>query len=290
MTQRTFKRQRGFFTFAQNGKTDYLRLAYGMALSLAATQKEVPYLAVGVTPGTVIPPKYKEVFDEVVEIYWGDAAQDASWKLQNEWKAYHMTPYEETIKLDCDMLFLQNIDLWWETLGTRDVWASTTALTFRGDVATSDYYRKTFTANQLPNVYTAFMYFRSSDLAKELFEMAEIIYQNWEKFRYEFTDEPRPTEVSTDVVFALAIKLIGAEDECTFPQRNFPNFVHMKSKLQNWDNDQITEEWTKHIGVYFTDDLELKIGRCRQLAPLHYHIKEFLTDDMIKQYERYLGI
>ena len=51
---RTTKRPRGFLTFAQNGKLDYLRMAYAMALSLKATQRE-PYLTVVVTPGTVVP-------------------------------------------------------------------------------------------------------------------------------------------------------------------------------------------------------------------------------------------
>ena len=35
---REFKRERGFLTFAQNSTTDYVRLAYGLALSLKATQ------------------------------------------------------------------------------------------------------------------------------------------------------------------------------------------------------------------------------------------------------------
>lgn len=290
-TERTFIRKRGFFTFAQNGTTDYLRLAYGLALSLKATQVEVPYLAVGVTPGTVIPDHYRAVFDQVIEIPWEDAAATSSWKLENEWKAYHMTPYEETIKLDCDMLFLDNVDDWWDFLSAQDVWASTTALTYRGQVATSDFYRKTFTANNLPNVYTAFMYFRYSDLAKELFTMAEIIFQNWEHFRFTFMEEPRPDVVSTDVVFALAMKLLDVENECTNTTREYPAFVHMKTQLQDWGGGQsIPENWLDSISVFMTEDLELKIGRYRQLAPLHYHVKEFLTDEMIQLMENKLRI
>jgi hypothetical protein len=42
-TNREFKRKRGFFTFAQNGTHDYVRMAYALALSLKATQTDVPY-------------------------------------------------------------------------------------------------------------------------------------------------------------------------------------------------------------------------------------------------------
>jgi hypothetical protein len=281
---RTFKRKRGFFTFAQNGKHDYIRMAYALALSLKETQEEVTYLSIGVTPGTVVPEEYKWAFDEIIEIPWGDAAEKSDWKLENEWKAYHMTPYEETIKLDTDMLFLDDISEWWDMLAKQDVCAATTALTYRGEAVTSDFYRKTFTANKLPNVYTAFMYFKYSDLAKELFEMAEIITHNWEHFRFEYLEEPRPTEFSTDIVFALAMRLIGREDECVSTGA-FPNFIHMKTQLQGWNPNEVTEDWTQHIGSYFTAELELKIGRFRQLAPLHYHIKSFLTDEMIELYE-----
>ena len=38
-------------------------------------------------------------------------------------------------------------------------------LTYRGTVADTSYYRKTFTANQLPNVYCAFHYFKKNDIA-----------------------------------------------------------------------------------------------------------------------------
>lgn len=286
---RTFKRQRGFLTFAQNGETDYLRMAYALGLSLKATQRRVPHLSVIITPGTDVPSHYRDVFDEVIDVPWLDEARDSTWKLENEWKAYHVTPYEETIKLDADMLFTSDMASAWDIMSKQDVFACTTAETYRGEIVTSDYYRKTFTANRLPNVYTAMMYFRYSDLALELFEQVEVIYHNWQRFFYEFMDEPRPTFVSTDVVFALAMKVLGIEDECTFPQLSYPRFVHMKSHIQNWP-EGVSDDWMDHIGATLTPDLELKIGRFQQILPVHYHAKPFLTDDMIETYEKYLGI
>ena len=56
---------RGYIVIAQNsGDTDYLRMAYGLALSLKATQTTVSNLCVCVDKGTVIPKKYLEVFDQ----------------------------------------------------------------------------------------------------------------------------------------------------------------------------------------------------------------------------------
>lgn len=290
---RTFKRKQGFLTFAQNsGDTDYLRMAYALALSLKATQSEVKDLSVVVTPGMEIPDKYREVFDEVIDVPWLDEARQSKWKLENEWKSYHITPYEETVKLDGDMLFTTDIAHWWPILGRQDFHACTQVEAYRGELITNDYYRKVFTANNLPNVYTAFMYFKYSDFAKEVFELAEIIFHNWETFFHQFLEPVlRPTFVSTDVVFALALKLLDAVDEGTNDLLPLPRFVHMKSHIQGWpEADDLNENWLTHVPATLTNDLQLKVGLHRQTLPFHYHQKQFLTDEIIRTYEKALGL
>jgi hypothetical protein len=230
---RDFKRERGYLTFAQNGDTDYLRMAYALALSLKATQGEtIPHLSVVITPGMNVPDKYRAVFDEVIDVPWLDEARESSWKLENEWKAYHATPYKETVKLDADMLFLSDVSHWWSTFES-DLFACTQVETYRGQLATSDFYRKTFTANQLPNVYSAFTFFRYSDMAQEFFELCEIIFHNWQKFFHEYLEpDTRPKVVSTDVVFALAMKLLDLSETCTSSYLPAPRFVHMRSRFR----------------------------------------------------------
>lgn len=287
---RTFKRKRGFLTFAQNNDTDdYLKLAYATALSIRATQTEGAYLSVAITPKTKIPKHYRKVFDEIIDIPWVDEAKNSQWKLENEWKAWDTTPYEETIKLDADMIFTGDIKEWWPLMATQDVMMCNTVETYRGDVITSDFYRKVWTANDLPNIYTGMMYFKANEKAKELFYMAQHIFHNWQRY-FELFLEPvtRPKFVSTDVVFALAAKILG-EDEYTSPLP-VPRFVHMKSRLQGWPEPlQEDEDWTKHVSVTLTDDLTLKIGRQKQTLPFHYHRKNFV-DKVIGVYEKKLRI
>jgi hypothetical protein len=286
---RQFAKKRGFLTVAQNGTTDYVRMAYALALSLKVSQDNVSDLSIMVTPGTKIPDKYRAVFDEIIDIPWLDEANSSDWKLENEWKVYHVTPYEETIKLDADMLFPTDISQWWDIMAANDLTFATKAKTFRGEAVTSDYYRKTFTANGLPDVYSALMYFRYSDRAEEFFKMAEVIFHNWEHFFFKFLDETRPTFVSTDVVYALALRCLDIEDEVTVPNP-VPAFVHMKSGVQNFGGITVGENWLRKIATTLTDDLDLQIGTHRQFLPVHYHRKEFLTDQMIHTYERILGL
>lgn len=284
---------RGYLTLAENTpETDYLRLAYGLALSIKATQSQNANVSVGVSPSMTIPKKYKEVFDQVIILPWEDNAEGQSWKLENEWKAYHITPYDETVKLDSDMLFLDDISHWWDLLALKDFWATTQVYTYRQHLVTSDYYRKLFTSNELPNIYTAFMYFKKSELSHQIFEMAELIFQNSEKFFYEFLDESRPKKPSTDVVFALAIKLLDVIDDatCKFDDLSSPSFVHMKPNVQGWKGIQADNEWYKTIPSILSADLNLKVGTHKQVLPFHYVSKTFLTDDIIQKYEYKLGI
>jgi hypothetical protein len=288
---RDFKRERGYLTFAQNGgEMDYLRMAYALALSLKATQpEEASHLSVAITPGMTVPDKYRAVFDHVIDIPWVDEARDSTWKLENEWKAYHVTPYKETVKLDADMLFLSDVSNWW-SLFENDIFACTQVETYRGELVTSDYYRKTFTANNLPNVYSAFTFFRYSEMAEEFFNLSEIIFHNWQTFFHEYLEpDTRPKIVSTDVVFGLAMKLLDITGECT-STLPAPRFVHMRSQVQNWPEGIASEEWIKHVRPSLTSDLQLKLGLYRQHLPVHYHWKSFLTNEMITTFEKALGI
>ena len=107
---------KGYFTIAQNKIVqDYLKLAYGLALSIKDTQ-EINNISLGITPGVKVPDKYRLVFDHIIEIPFEDAAARFKWKLQNEWKVFHMTPYEETIKLAADMYFPTDISHWWKKI------------------------------------------------------------------------------------------------------------------------------------------------------------------------------
>ena len=279
-------RQRGFFTFAQNsGDLDYVRLAYALALSLKASQHSTAYLSIGITPGTVVPEQYAWAFDNIIEIPWGDHAADSSWKLENEWKAIHMTPYVETIKLDCDMLFFNDISNWWDQLGQQDFAVCNRVLNYRTDTVDSDHYRKVFTENALPNVYTAFMYFKKTPEVFEIFDLVRYVYFNWQSF-FETCLKPyqRPQYPSTDVIFALVLKLLDL-DQTWYATKQIPTFTHMKTQLQGWGSEGMLEDWTRHMSVFFNPALECKIGNYLQFFPLHYHVKNFITDDIIGYYE-----
>lgn len=284
---KTNQRPRGFFTFAQNtGTTDYLRMAYLLALNLKATQTKIPYLSIGITPGTTVPSDYAWAFDNIIEIPWGDDARLSEWKLQNEWKAIHMSPYDETVKLDCDMLFFRDISLWWDMMSMEEFHICNRVVDHRGKTINNDHYRKDFTANALPNVYTAMTYFKKTSGTFELFSLVRDLFLGWDTVRMNLLAyEHRPRLASTDLVFALALKLMDLDGRW-YTENSFPTFTHMKTYLQGWKDDGLHEDWYKNVPGFLRPDLGCKIGNHEQLFPLHYHAKGFVTDRMIGYHEK----
>lgn len=277
---------RGYLILAQNTKRDdYVKLAYALALSIKNTQSTEFKVALATTEDN-IPEKYMDVFDYVIDVPWTDQAVFSKWKIENKWKYYYMTPFDETIVLDADMLFPADISHWWDILSKKDVWITDAPRTFKGEVITSTRYRPAFVTNELPNVYTAFMYFKKTELSAQLFKMTELIFENWERFFYVYLDETRPKHLSGDVAYALAIKILGIENECFGNSKNIPSFVHMKSFVQNIDEKYLTEDWTQHFPTYFADDGTFKIGNYEQTLPFHYQQKSWLTDEMIEVLEK----
>jgi hypothetical protein len=307
---REFKRDRGYITIAQrSGETDYLRMAYALALSLKKTQSEVSHLTVVVTPGTKVPTKYADVFDEVIEIPWGDDAEYFAWKIHNKWKVYHLSPYKETVLLDADMIFPTDVSHWWDTMELRDVLFTTRPMTYRGTPIVPNAYRQHFIENDLPMVYTAFMYFRWCDMAHELFDTVKVIYKNWHtlytnyqlrrtnddvlaamnafrnKDRWGWTHffQNFPKDASGDLAFAMATKILGIEDATT-TDFAFPTFTHMKTLDQGLSYPDA--DWRKIFSYSLTREAKLRIGDYQQQYPFHYAEKSWLTDDIVEKLER----
>lgn len=276
---------KGYVILAQNNKSDdYVRMAYGLALSIKNTQKEVTSVTLITDIPDAVPHHCVSIFDNIIQIPWFDDALESDWKVENRWKIYHITPYDETILLDADMIFLSNIDNWWNYLSDNfDLFVTTKTITYRNEPITSDYYRKVFTENDLPNAYSAFTYFKKTDFSKEFWMLVEIISKNWQVFYNKYLPKSKPKHLSMDVVFALAIKILGIEDQVT-STLDYPTFVHMKSRIQGWNT--ATDNWMDFAGVYFNKKNELKISNYQQFGIFHYTEKKFLSNYVLNAMEK----
>jgi len=272
---------KGFVVLAQNTSTvDYVKQAYALALSIKNTQKTVT--TISLITNDPVPVQYKHVFDKIIEIPWGDLANNPVWKIENRWKIFHVSPYEETIVLDTDMLFLDDISDWWKYCSNSDLKFCSTIKNYKNEIISTDIvHRKTFIANKLPNPYVALFYFKKSDLALEFFKVLEFVVKNWEFCSKTITTTSPQKWLSIDLATAMSIYIMGIEEQVLDPCSPL-EFTHMKTAIQGWS--PVPSSWQNVVSFNFDDGVML-VGNYRQQFLFHYVEKDFLTDTMLVKLE-----
>jgi hypothetical protein len=182
------------------------------------------------------------------------------------------------------MIFQRDYSHWVDYFENNcELYVAPEAYTFRGEVITSDFYRKTFTANELPNLYSAFTWFRkSSQLATTFFKLVQRITEYPTEFKNLYLSKLIPEVVGTDEAFGLAAKIMGIEDQIAYPME-FPRFVHMKPQCQNFKYP--INKWHLDLGIYKDKYNNIKIGTYRQDDIIHYVEKDIDLVGLIDTYD-----
>jgi hypothetical protein len=194
--------------------------------------------------------------------------------MLNRTKVYELSPFDETVMLDADMIFLDDVSHWWNYLNKYPLLITNKVKTYRGEWVTKSPYRKTFVSNNLPNCYNAFTYFKKDPMVEEFFVLINNIVQNWDEWTLRYAPEDRQSWASIDLAMAIALKVL---DYNAFTPLDYPTFTHMKSGCQGWSN--YSEDWRKHLGCYVSNG-QLRLGNYRQSGILHY-VDKHLPNELL---------
>lgn len=264
----------GYLIFAApNEKIDYLKIAYACALTIKSTQKQ-GYDKVALVidkKERLAEIKSSWVFDHVIE--WNEAEGWDGRSFMDQ-----LSPWDNTVCIDADMLFLRDHSHWIDYFVENcDLYICNSAYKVSGEKITSDYYRKTFTRNSLPNLYSMWTFFKK-DQYTEFFDLNREIISNPVEFKNMFLKECTPKVVGTDEAFALSAYLLGIDNEIAY-DLDFLKIVHMKPMVQDWpwEVDRVTDQ----NGFYLNTEGQLKIGNFQQYYPVHYVEKDIITDEVI---------
>ena len=256
---------KGFLWFAQNNeKTDYVELSIKLAKSIKEHNRENKVCVV-----TDHNSKFENQYVDIVKVLNDDDRANHDIKWANEYKAFSVTPFTHTIKLEADMLWTTNTDWWWHHLWQHDMVFSVDCFDYRDNVVKDHTYRKLFLRNNLPNIYNGLMYFRKSTFAKTFFDTAKTITNNWQTVRSEILINCHDEHPSTDVVFALAYRLLDPTQQHLINYDWFKfihnkNAIHGLSRIRNHNDYLLTQRSLDKIYV----------GEKRVSRVFHYHDKE----------------
>ena len=199
---------------------------------------------------------------------YGDQAPNTNWKLQNDWQVYEASPYDETIKLEADMIIPRNIDHWWNILSYKDIVVCNKIRNFKNELSDVRVYRRFIDENNLPDVYNAITYFKKSETSKKFYEIIKDVFENWDEYKSILKCNPKEL-CTTDWAYSIACHIIGTE-KTTMPDFDEFSMIHMKQ----WVNGLPTENWTDTL-IYEILPNQIRINTYPQMYPFHYHIKNF---------------
>ncbi len=267
---------------AKSEGADYHKMAYSLALSIKNTQKWGYNNVALVTDDPDDLSRFNSlwVFDEVIK-YNGQKGWNGRSYMDK------LTPWDHTICLDADMLFFRDISHCVEYfVENTELYVANDSWTYRGEKVTNDFYRKAFTKNDLPNLYSFFTFFKKdSEIVNEFFTLGRYIIENPREFSNTFLSKVKPRIMGTDEAFALSAKILDIADQIAYPLE-FPKVVHMKGMIQNWPWP--ADDWSDHVGFYFNTRNELKISNFKQHDLVHYVKKDIITDEIISLQEEVL--
>ena len=266
--------QQGWLTFAQNSaETNYVNLAYLLALSIKATCKHNRF-AVVVDPESEasITAKQRKVFDHVITIPHTEPFYNEAWLM-------NVTPFKETFKVESDMIVPRSLDHWWAGCRTQDVCYTNSVRDYRGNISTSRYYRKFFDANNLDNAYNGFTYIRYSSNGMDFCRTMQKILQSWDGLRDTVLDYNVYDKPDTDILYGLAQSFLDIE--CS-NRLSYPTFTHMKPVINGWKPSM---RWQDAVPWTLTNDFNLIVGGYAQQYPFHYYDKTFCTPELTDRYE-----
>jgi hypothetical protein len=268
---------KGYLLFAIDNPV-YAKLAYACALSIKNTQAVCNNVTV-VTNTLDAFSDYKNIFDEIV-VYSGPGGMDA------RVRAYDYTPYNETVLLDADLLFLKPMDHYWDMMKNRDLFITNAPQTYNGKQFKYGYYRRTMQEHKLPDIYNAWTYFKKeSDLAKEFFTLAKEITDNSSVYLNTILTGTAYKSIPTDEAFALALCILDKVNEVV-PGWDFPRITHMKPAVQQWKES--VPDWADKLRFTIDQDLSVKLGVWQQSDLLHYVKKDLITDEILLLLEQKL--
>tara|TARA_B100000214_G_scaffold368817_1_gene340923 strand:- start:276 stop:1064 length:789 start_codon:yes stop_codon:yes gene_type:complete len=256
---------KGFLWFAQNNsETDYVELSIKLAKSIKHWNKQNKICVITDKQSNFSHPSV-----DIVKVLQNDDSAEHNIKWANEWKAFSVTPFKHTIKLEADMIWTTNTDWWWNYLWQNNLVFSVDCRNYKDVVVSKTPYRKLFIKNHLPNIYNGLMYFRKSKWAQHFFRTAEYIVNNWKYTKTKMLINCHDQYPSTDVVFALAYRIIDPTNKHLINYDWF-KFLHHKPAVNNL---QHTKDQNNYLFPNQAGE-NIYLGEKRVSRVWHYHNKD----------------
>ena len=275
---------RGFLTIGIDTDVNKIKNSYALALSIKISDPTAEVcIVVEADKMDYVEEQFGDAFDYIVELPFGNTAFKDGFHGANFWQIIHCTPFEETIYVDYDTLFLNvHIGDLWEKFSGFGIGVPTYAKTYRNRLANKGMTFETELTYELPTFHNQMMYFKRDDkLALEWFKMADPFFQNWRDAYNVFFKEKKPESFNKNVICNLVTHSLDVANEIAV---NVPIYYDLDSRAQYLWNNDVPENATELLNTWFTTRYGLYIENSLvQHGIVHYKDEDFIDKDIIDE-------
>ena len=258
---------RGFLIQAQT--EEERRQAVALAFSIKSNNKEAQVSLVVGELGE-IEEWHEEPFDTIIEYPF----QNKINPRVNDWQAWWVTPYEDTIVVDCASLVLQDMTTIWDYLVDYDICFPGTIKDFKGNTVTEDPRYAWLEEYKINYVHAGWFYFKKNEASMDYFKLADPYMQNYhELFKHKFNPQHIPEYFPPDVMHGIVANDMALENIVD------KNLYYVDMDISN-NHYSASPRWIDYLNVWPRDNGAVKIQNYATQGILCYKEPEFLTEDI----------
>ena len=285
--------KRGFIIIGINTDVDKMQYAEACALSIKKCDPEASICLLyddknSETENNLS--KYTSSFDLAAPLPFGNTGHNDGFHGSNLWQVHQASPYDETIYVDYDTLFI-NVDVpqLWDTFSPYELAMSNKAMTYRnGQCNVKTQFEYELVAN-LPKLYNSMIYFKKeSKITNEWFKMADPIFQNWRDTYNTVFKDKKPDTFNKNILCNIVTSLLDIEKQISVP---VINFYDLEAKSQYLWNNDVSPEWSQNLNYWFANNNHLMIeNSIISSGIVHYRDENFLTNEILNEYRTQIDI
>lgn len=281
---------RGFVTLGIDTEKDQIQYSYLLACSIKICDPSAEFcLIVDKDKSDFVPKKYHHVFDYIIELPYGNTGWKDGFHGSNLWQVRNASPFDETIYLDSDTIFMNvDIPLLWDSLAGYDIAFLNNPKTFRNQDFDKQNTFEIENHYDYPKFFSNFIYFKNdSPKAIEWFKMADPVFQNWREVYNTMFKEIKPNSFNKTLLVNTVINLLDIKDEISI---DMPYFYDLENRGQNFWNKDIPYNWTEMLNYWFNIKRQLLIEtHAISSGIIHYRDEKFATKDLIREFSDYIS-
>lgn len=285
--------KRGFIIIGINTDVDKMQYAEACALSIKKCDPEASICLLyddknSETENNLS--KYTSSFDLATPLPFGNTGHNDGFHGSNLWQVHQASPYDETIYVDYDTLFI-NVDVpqLWETFSPYELAMSNKAMTYRNSQCNVKTQFEYELVADLPKLYNSMIYFKKeSKITNEWFKMADPIFQNWRDTYNTVFKDKKPDTFNKNILCNIVTSLLDIEKQISVP---VINFYDLEAKSQYLWNNDVSPEWSQNLNYWFANNNYLMIeNSIISSGIVHYRDENFLTNEILNEYRTQIDI